>query len=168
MNFMAERSNLLKSYCQKDAHLDQVGRGPDSHRGRRSSNPPRWCIFCASFFAASRGNQLNFQHRFWFREPKFGAAASLLSLGAYNTYLYPSYRFGPLVEDAGALDERKSRDSDVVACYAARNIVLQKRAWREQSVKALHESRPSYRRKPIFDSQIIFNDRLLDTNLKIS
>jgi hypothetical protein len=32
MNFMAERSNLLKSYCQKDARLDQLGRAPDSHR----------------------------------------------------------------------------------------------------------------------------------------
>ena len=56
MNFMAERSNLLKSYCQKDARLDQLGRAPDSHRGRRSPNPSRWCIFCASFFRRNSSN----------------------------------------------------------------------------------------------------------------
>ena len=50
MNFTAERSNLLKVYCQKAARLDQLDRAPDFHRGCRSPNPSRWCILSASFF----------------------------------------------------------------------------------------------------------------------
>jgi hypothetical protein len=155
--FMAERSNLLKSYCQKDARLDQLGRAPDSHRGRRSPNPSRWCIFSASFYRRNSRQATKLPAQVLVHGAPVSRRGESLKFGAYRTYLYPQYRFAPLIEDAVRLDERKSRNTDVVAYYAARNIVLQKRAeivkLREQSVKALRkstillESRPSYRPK---------------------
>ena len=88
MNFMAERSNLLKLYRQKDARLDQPDRAPDSHRGRRSPKPLSLVYSCLlHFIAAIRGKRLNFQHRFLVHGAQFRAAASLLTRGAYRTVI---------------------------------------------------------------------------------
>jgi hypothetical protein len=84
---------LLKLYCQRHARLDQPERAPDSHRGRRSSNLSRWCIYSASFSRRNSRQATKLPAQVWFTEPQVRAAGSLLSLGAYRNVicirLYP-------------------------------------------------------------------------------
>jgi len=87
MNFMAKRSDLLKSYRQKNAPPDQLHKAPDPYRRRRGRTSLAGVYLLLHFFAAIRDKPLIFQHRFWLTEPQLRAAASLLSPGPYRNVI---------------------------------------------------------------------------------
>ena len=72
------------------------------------------------------------------------------------------------------LDEPKSRNTNVVVYCAARNIVLQKRVEDCEIARAIGEGAASKQaivsppKTKLIQSQMMFNDPLLDTDFKTS